>query len=83
MASKTWKPHPLSTVIIELLQRKGPMTDAELYDMVKEVHGDLGFDTLNTELMRLEIEGIVHVSALARGKRRVELILKEGTHGRT
>jgi hypothetical protein len=41
--------------------------------MVKEVQGDVGFNALNKELMRLEIEGAVHVSALARGKHRVEL----------
>lgn len=74
MAIKTWKPHPLYTVIVELLQRKGPTTDTELYDMVKEVHGDVGFNILNKELMRLEIEGMIHVSALTRGKRRVELL---------
>lgn len=73
MTSKTWSPHPLSTVILELLKRKGPSTDAELYDMIKEVQGDVGFNALNKELMRLEIEGAIHVSALARGKRRVEL----------
>ena len=80
MAIKTWKPYPLSTVIVELLKRKGPTTDAELYDMVREVQGDLGFNTFNKELLRLEIRGVVHVSALARGKRRVEpLIRKEST----
>ncbi len=42
--------------------------------MVKEAYGDLGFNAFNKELMRLEIEGIIHVSALARGKRRVELL---------
>lgn len=51
--------------------------------MVKEVHSDLGFNVLNKELMRLEIEGIVHVSALARGKRRVELFKAEKKHART
>ncbi len=73
MALKTWKPQPLSTAIVELLQRKGPSTDMELYDMIKETYGDLGFSDLNKELMRLEIEGAIHVSSLTRGKRRVEL----------
>ena len=58
---------------MELLKRKGPTTDAELYAMVKEIQGDVGFNVLNKELMRLEIKGAIHVSALARGKRRVEL----------
>ncbi len=77
MASKTWKPHPLSTVIVELLQHKGSTTDSDLYNMVKSTYGEVGFDTLNRELMRLEIEGKIHVSALSRGKRRVELLKKE------
>jgi hypothetical protein len=41
--------------------------------MIKEIQGDIGFNLLNKELMRLEIKGVIHVSALARGKRRVEL----------
>lgn len=77
MAVKTWNPHPLSIVVVELLQRKGSTTDTELYDMVKELQGDLGFNVLNRELMRLEIEGVIHVSALARGKRQVELVQKK------
>ena len=79
MAIKTWKPYPLSTVIVELLQRKGPTTDTELYEMAKEVYGDLGFNTMNKRLMQLEIKGIIHVSMLTRGKRRVELRKKRKT----
>ncbi len=78
MAVKIWKPQPLSTVIVELLQRKGSTTDSELYDMVREVYGDVGFNVLNRELMRLEIGGLIRVSALARGKRRVEFVKKTG-----
>ncbi|MCK4829815.1 hypothetical protein KA005_79560 [bacterium] len=74
IASKTWKTLPLHTVILELLQRKGPATDQELFKMIKEVYSDLSFSSYNKELMRLEIEGLIHVSALTKGKRRVELI---------
>ena len=74
LSVKTWNPHPLHNIIIELLQRKGPTTDVELYSQIREVHGDLGFNALNKELMRLEISGTIHVSALTRGKRRVELV---------
>ncbi len=59
------------------MRRKGPTTDRELYDMAKQVYDDLGFNALNKELMRLEIKGIVHVSALMKGKRKVELVQKE------
>ena len=77
MSTKTWKPHPLSTTIVEILERKGPLTDVELYDLLKETYGDVGFGNLNQTLMRMEIEGKVYVSALTKGKRRVELIGKK------
>lgn len=78
--NKTWRPQPIYTVVIELLQRKGPVTDAELYNMIKDLHGELGFNVLNKELMKLELQGIIHVSALARGKRQVELVRKQEKH---
>jgi hypothetical protein len=74
LSTKTWKPHPLYTTIVEILERKGPLTDVELYELIKETHGEAGFGDLNKTLMRLEIQGKVHVSTLTKGKRRVELI---------
>lgn len=76
---KTWKPHPLYTQIKEFLERKGPMTDIELYDMLKGTHEGAGFNELNKTLMRMEIEGIIYVAARTKGKRRVEL--KESSKG--
>jgi len=61
-------------VIIELLEGKGPITDIELLNIIKENHEDIGFRTLNQTLMKMEIEGKIHVSSLTRGKRRVELV---------
>ena len=74
MSTKTWKPHPLYTTIVETLEKKGPLTDVELYDLIKETHGEAGFGDLNKTLMRLEIQGKVYVSTFTKGKRRVELI---------
>ena len=74
MSTKTWKPHPLYTTIVEILKRKGPLTDVELYDLIKETHEEAGFGDLNKALMRLEIQGKVYVSTRRKGKRRVELI---------
>lgn len=79
MAVKTWKPQPLNTVVIELLQRKGPLNDAELHSMVKDIFGDVSFDVLNKELLRLEIGGLIQVSTLTKGRRRVELLKNKGT----
>jgi NOL1/NOP2/fmu family ribosome biogenesis protein len=73
MTMKNWKSHPLYTQIKEFLERKGPMTDVELYDLVKGSHEGVGFSELNKTLMRMEIEGIIYVSTHTKGKRRVEL----------
>ena len=70
---KTWKSHPVYTQIKELLERKGPLTDVELFDFLKGTHESVGFSELNKTLMRMEIEGIIYVSAHTKGKRRVEL----------
>ena len=59
---------------MELLERKGPMIDVDLYDLVKGTHESVGFSEFNKALMRMEIEGIIYVSARTKGKRRVELI---------
>jgi Fe2+ or Zn2+ uptake regulation protein len=74
LAIKTWRPHPLDLTILELLERKGAMTDEELFDQLKESHEDLGFGMLNTTLMKMEVQGKIYVSALTKGKRRVELV---------
>jgi hypothetical protein len=74
LSTKTWKTHPLYTTIVEILERKGPLTDVELYELIKGSHGEAGFGDLNKTLMRLEIQGKVYVSTRTKGKRRVELI---------
>ena len=73
MTIKTWKPHPLYTEVMEFLERKGPMTDLELYDLVKGSNESIGYSDLNKTLMRMEIEGRIYVSTLTKGKRRVEI----------
>jgi len=60
--------------ILEILEKKGPLTDLELFDALKESYGDIGFGDVNRTLMDMEIKGKIHVSTLARGKKRVELM---------
>lgn len=79
MAVKTWKSRTLDLTIVEVLEKKGPMTDAELLNLLKETHEDLGFGMLNQTLMKMEVEGKVYVSSLTRGKRRVELVKRGET----
>jgi hypothetical protein len=64
----------LDLTIYETLDKKGAMTDEELFDLLKETHEDLGFGMLNRTLMKMEVEGKIYVSALTKGKRRVELV---------
>lgn len=49
------------------------MGDEDLFKLLKETHEDLGFGALNKTLMKMEVEGKIYVSALTKGKRRVEL----------
>jgi len=79
MAVKTWKSRPLDLTILEVLEKKGPMADTELLDLLKEAHEDLGFGMLNQTLMKMEITGRVYVSSLTKGKRRVELVKRRET----
>jgi len=79
MAVKIWKPRPLDLTIVEVLEKKGPMTDVELLDLLKETHEDLGFGMLNQTLMKMEVEGKLYVSSLTKGKRRVELVKRRET----
>jgi hypothetical protein len=76
MTLKTWKSHPLYTEIVEFLERKGPMTDLELYDLVRASNEGVGYSDMNKTLMRMEIEGKIYVSTLTKGKRRIELTEK-------
>ena len=67
----------MDLTIVEVLDKKGAMTDGELFDVLREVHEDLGFGVLNRTLMRMEVEGKVTVSSLTKGKRRVELVKRK------
>lgn len=74
MPIKTWKTHPAYYVLLEILEKKSAMTDAELFEALNEEFKDLGFKDFNELLMRLEISGKIRTTSMARGKRRVELV---------
>jgi DNA-binding PadR family transcriptional regulator len=71
--SKVWSPRPVSLSIVEILEKKGAMTDLELQKELKSNFGEISFREINTELMRLEMAGVLRVSRLMKGKRQVEL----------
>ena len=73
MSRTTWRPQSLYVTIIEFLEKKGALTDSELYNLLKENYEDLSFKELNQTLMRMEVEGKIYVSSFTRGKKRIEL----------
>lgn len=74
MPIKIWKTRPVNFVLLEILRKRGAMTDDELFEELTEEFSDLGFRDFNRLLMCLEIVGKVRVTAMARGKRRVEIL---------
>ena len=71
---KTWKTRPDYFVILEILKKKGDMTDDDLFTALKGEFDDLGFKDFNDILLKLEVTGKIRTSSLARGKRRIELV---------
>ena len=63
----------MSLAIIEILEKKGSMSDVDLQKEVKTNFGEVSFRELNRELMKLELAGVLWVSRLMKGKRLVEL----------
>jgi hypothetical protein len=71
--NKIWSPRPVSLFILEVLEKKGSMSDIDLRKELESSFGEVNFRELNRELMKLEMAGMVWVSRLAKGKRLVEL----------
>lgn len=71
---KIWGPIPPQLAIVEVLEKKGATTDTELLKEVEDVYGEICFRELNELLLKLEVTGIIRVSRLMKGKRRVELV---------
>jgi transcription initiation factor IIE alpha subunit len=74
---KVWGPRPLQLSVIDVIGRKGPLTDDELLKELRNGKEDMSFRELNRILMRLEVNGLVRVSRQMKGKRRVELVQSE------
>jgi hypothetical protein len=77
LAIKTWRPRPLDLTIVEVLEKKGAMIDTELFNLLREARGELGFVDFNKTLMKMEVAGLIYVSSLTKGKRRVELVKRK------
>ena len=70
---KVWGPRPLQLFVLDVIGRKGPLTDDELLRDLRNGKEDLSFRELNSILMKMEVNGLVRVSRQMKGKRRVEI----------
>jgi transcription initiation factor IIE alpha subunit len=70
---KVWGPRPMQLLVLDVIERKGPMTDDELLREMRNGKEDISFREMNGILMKLEVTGVVRVSRQMKGKRRVEL----------
>ncbi len=66
----------MSLTIVEIVEKRGPLTDIDLHKELKASFGDVSFRELNRNLMKLELGGMLRVTRLMRGKRQVELVGK-------
>jgi hypothetical protein len=71
---KVWKTRPSYFFALEILQKKGDLTDDEMFAQIKSEYEDLGFKDFNELLLKLEVSGKIRTSSMARGKRRIELV---------
>lgn len=63
----------LPTTIIEQLERNGALKFDELLKQVQKRHEGLNESELDTMLMKMEIQGLIRVYRIPKGKRRIEL----------
>ena len=74
--SKVWSPRPVELTIVEVLEKKGALSDVDLLKELKSNFGEISFREMNSTLMKMELGGVVWVSRLMKGKRQVELTKK-------
>ncbi len=63
----------MSLALLEVLEKRGSMSDVDLQKELNSDFGEVSFRELNRELMKLELAEILRVSRLTKGKRLVEL----------
>lgn len=72
-----WNPRPIRNAIVELLEDAGAMSTDDLEKKLKEEYDDLTTSFVDKELMKLELNGIITLTSLGRGKKRIEFIRHE------
>ncbi|MDF1538583.1 MAG: hypothetical protein P1Q69_06745 [Candidatus Thorarchaeota archaeon] len=72
----TWNAMPLRNMILDIInKRRGIILDDELNRALKKELGTEPSEAeLNSALLKMEINGLVHVSQITKSKRRIEVI---------
>jgi len=72
----TWTAIPLRNLVVNILKKRhGVVLEDELRRALKkEIGKEPSEAELNSALMQLEINGLVHVSQITRTKRRIEVV---------
>jgi len=63
----------IPSTIVGLLKRAGALKFDDLHKRTKKQYSGFSADHLNSLLMKMEIQGLVKVYRLPKGKRRIEL----------
>ena len=77
MPVKTWKVQPVHLIVVEILQKKGSITDTELLEALKAFYREIGSDDLNKVLMKMEVTRLISVSSLSKRERLVQLTKRQ------
>lgn len=74
-----WNALPLTNLVVQIVKKRhGVILDDELIRALKKELGTEPSDAeLNSALLQLEINGLVHVSQITKTKRRIEVITED------
>lgn len=74
----SWSASPLrNKIIVALIKRGGEIIDDDLARLVQRGEESISSDTLQRELMCLEIQGVVNISQITKTRKKIKLINQE------
>lgn len=73
-----WRPFPLTFSIMNVVERReGIILEDDLVRLLESDIGEISERELNRALMKLEIEGLIHVQTIKKNQRVIKRIRKE------
>lgn len=73
-----WRPFPLTFSIMNIVERReGIILEDDLVRLLESDIGEISERELNRALMKLEIEGLIHVQSIKKNQRVIKRIRKE------